>query len=49
MNHYQQLIADEILSVHGQKSYCLSVMSVGGMEASSRKNTAHLSSSTTKS
>ncbi|MBJ2286638.1 MULTISPECIES: hypothetical protein [Bacteria] len=33
MNHYQQLIADEILSVQGQKEYCLRVMFVGGLES----------------
>lgn len=33
MNHYQQLIADEILSVQGQKDYCLAVLSVGGLES----------------
>lgn len=32
MNHYQQLIADEILSVQGQKGYCLSVLAAGGLE-----------------
>lgn len=33
MNHYQQLIADEILSVQGQKNYCLDVLAVGGLES----------------
>lgn len=33
MNHYQQLIADEVLSVQGQKDYCVSVMSAGGLES----------------
>ncbi|WP_183133497.1 hypothetical protein [Pseudomonas cannabina] len=31
MNHYQQLIANEILSVQGQKGYCLSVLGAGGL------------------
>lgn len=33
MNHYQQLIADEILSVQGQKDYCVAVLSAGGLES----------------
>nr|WP_181718138.1 hypothetical protein [Pseudomonas putida]QFX76675.1 hypothetical protein [Pseudomonas putida] len=33
MNHYQQLIADEILSVRGQKDYCLQVLSAGGLQS----------------
>lgn len=32
MNHYQQLIADEILSIQAQKGYCLSVLAAGGLE-----------------
>lgn len=32
MNHYQQLIADEILSIQGQKGYCLGVLAAGGLE-----------------
>ena len=31
MTHYQQLIADEILSVQGQKDYCLTVLSACGL------------------
>lgn len=42
MNHYQQLIADEILSVQGQKDYCLSVMSVGGLESWESKEYSEL-------
>jgi len=42
MNHYQQLIADEILSVQGQKDYCLSVMSVGGLESWQSKEYSEL-------
>lgn len=33
MNHYQQLTADEILSVQGQRKHCLDVMVVGGLES----------------
>lgn len=33
MNHYQQLIADEILSVQGRKDYCLTVLGAGGLES----------------
>lgn len=42
MNHYQQLIADEILSVQGQKDYCLSVLSTGGLESWESKEYSEL-------
>lgn len=42
MNHYQQLIADEILSVQGQKNYCLTVLAVGGLESWQSKEYSEL-------
>lgn len=33
MSHYQRLIADEILSVQGQKDYCLTALGAGGLES----------------
>lgn len=42
MNHYQQLIADEILTVQGRKDYCLSVLAAGGLEAWEAKEYSEL-------
>ncbi|MGP5477564.1 hypothetical protein [Pseudomonas helleri] len=42
MNHYQQLIADEILSVQGQKDYCLTVLGAGGLESWQSKEYSEL-------
>lgn len=42
MNHYQQLIADQILSVQGQKEYCLSVLATGGLESWQSKEYSEL-------
>jgi hypothetical protein len=33
MNHYLQLIKDEIFSIQGQKDYCLQVLNAGGLES----------------
>jgi hypothetical protein len=33
MNHYQQLIADEIRSVQAQKDYCLGALEEGSLES----------------
>lgn len=33
MNHYQQLVSDEIATVQGQKAYCLSALAADGLEA----------------
>ena len=33
MNHYQQLIADEVLSVQRQKDYCQNVLATGGLKS----------------
>ena len=42
MNHYQQLIADEIQSVQGQKDYCLNVLSAGALESWQSKEYSNL-------
>ncbi|MDG1580968.1 hypothetical protein [Pseudomonas sp. GOM6] len=42
MNHYQQLIADEILSVQGQKDHCLAVLGAGGLESWESKEYSEL-------
>lgn len=31
MNHYEQLISDQLASLRGQKAYCLSVLASGGL------------------
>ncbi|AUZ62168.1 hypothetical protein PRJ_5610 (plasmid) [Pseudomonas sp. XWY-1] len=42
MNHYLQLIKDEILSVQGQKDYCLQVLNAGGLESWQSKEYSNL-------
>lgn len=33
MNHYQQLIEDEIRTVQGQKDHCIGVLNAGGLQS----------------
>lgn len=42
MNHYQQLIAEEIQSVQGQKDYCQTVLSAGALESWQSKEYSNL-------